>query len=76
MTLPRGLRTPKRVAFAIPILAITLAAIVVIGFALAHLLVKGNPSPEELHARQAAKGMEVKDREPYGLEDFTEPQEK
>jgi hypothetical protein len=49
---------------------------VVSGFAVAHLLVKGNPSPEELHARQAAKGMEVKDRKPYGLEDFTEPQEK
>ena len=46
------------------------------GFAVAHFYIKGTLSPGELHARQAAQGVEAQGRGPYGVEDFSEPKTK
>ena len=69
MDTPRGLQSPRRVALLIPLG-------VAIGFALAHFYIKGTLSPGELHARQAAQGVEAQGRGPYGVEDFSEPKTK
>jgi hypothetical protein len=76
MEAPRGLRKPRRAILALPVALAAVAVLAAIVFALAHLFMKESIPPDELHARQAAKGMEVKSREPYGPEDFTEPNEK
>ena len=76
MDTPRGLQSPRRVALLIPLGVVLLLAGVAIGFAVAHFYIKGTLSPGELHARQAAQGVEAQGRGPYGVEDFSEPKTK
>ena len=76
MDTPRGVQKPGRVALLVPLAIILLLVGVGIGFAVAHFYIKGTLSPGELHARQAAHGVEAQGRGPYGVEDFSEPKTK
>ena len=76
MDTPRGLQKPRRVALLIPLAIVLLLVGAGIGFAVAHFYIKGTLSPGELHARQAAQGEAPHGRDAYGVEDFSEPQEK